>query len=172
MFRVFTLLLLWCFVPAAEMSPTVQLQPAPRYKLLALEPVISERIETIPSYRLPTKGSVISPFGKRGRRRHTGIDITARKGSPIRVVANGVVTGSGYSQGYGYMVAVNHGMYVTRYAHCSVLKAKVGVKVRMGEIVGLVGSTGRATGSHLHFEIMRNGKFLNPADYLILDVNS
>ena len=146
--------------------------------LLLLQPVALKdsvyRVRVIRSVRKelkfcsPVDGFINSPFGRRGRRMHTGIDIVASKGSVIRAAAGGVVKQSGYFGGYGYMVSVRHDNgYVTRYAHCSVLKVKKGMMVSEGEVIGLVGSTGRSTGSHLHFEVMRDGRFLNPEKYLL-----
>lgn len=98
---------------------------------------------------------------------HTGVDIAANKGVAIKAAKGGVVKKAGYYGGYGYMVSIRHDNgYVTRYAHCSALRVKVGMMVSEGDVIGLVGSTGRSTGNHLHFEVLCGGKFLNPQKYL------
>jgi len=98
---------------------------------------------------------------------HTGIDIGVKSGTPIKAADSGVVTFAGYQGGYGKFIIVDHGNgIVTRYAHCSVLKAAVGQRVSRGEVIALSGSTGRSTGPHLHFEVVQQSSFKNPLSYL------
>jgi len=95
---------------------------------------------------------------------HTGIDIGVATGTEIRAAKDGTVTTSGYSGDYGYLIAVSHGDgLVTKYAHCDTLLASVGQEVKAGDVIAKVGSTGNSTGPHLHFEVILNGEYLNPA---------
>lgn len=118
----------------------------------------------------PVPGAWISSnFGRRtdpftGKvAHHSGIDFAAPAGAQAQAVAPGVVTWAGNRAGYGQLVEINHGNgYVTRYAHNSSLLVKVGDKVGKGQPVSRVGSTGRSTGPHLHFEVLRNGRAINP----------
>jgi murein DD-endopeptidase MepM/ murein hydrolase activator NlpD len=106
------------------------------------------------------------PFtGKRAF--HRGIDIVAPSGTPIKAPADGVITAAGRDGGYGKKIDISHGYgYVTRYGHLSELLSKPGQRVRRGEVIGRVGSTGRSTSPHLHYEIFRDGKRVNPWKYL------
>jgi len=100
--------------------------------------------------------------------RHTGLDIANKVGTPLYAAADGTVEYSGWnSGGYGYMVFVNHGGGTkTRYAHASKLLVSVGEKVKRGQVVALMGSTGRSTGPHIHFEVYINNKRVNPLNYI------
>ncbi|MGC3981941.1 MAG: M23 family metallopeptidase [Steroidobacteraceae bacterium] len=137
-------------------------------QLVILETFISARQLTqltVPDGS-PVPGAWISStFGRRtdpftGKMAyHSGIDFAAPAGAQARAVAPGVVTWAGNRSGYGQLVEINHGNgYVTRYAHNSSLLVKVGDKVSKGQGVSRVGSTGRSTGPHLHFEVLRNGQ--------------
>lgn len=98
---------------------------------------------------------------------HTGIDIGGRSGQAIRAADSGYVTFAGYQGGYGKFVIVNHGGgVVTRYAHCSSINVSAGQNVAKGQTIAAVGSTGRSTGPHLHFEVLINGSFTNPLNSL------
>lgn len=98
---------------------------------------------------------------------HGGVDFAGKDGAEIVAVAAGVVTASGYRQGYGNLVEVNHGNgFKTRYAHCKDNLVKVGDVVKKGQIVALMGSTGRSTGPHVHFEVYKNGRPVDPATYI------
>ncbi|MEN8216174.1 MAG: M23 family metallopeptidase [Pseudomonadota bacterium] len=113
------------------------------------------------------QGRVSSKFGWRRRRMHKGIDIAAKKGTPIFAVEDGVVVRSKYVRGYGRLVELKHSnMYSTRYSHNSKNLVKAGQKVRKGQMIALVGSTGRSSGPHLHFEIRQNSVAINPIKYL------
>ena len=117
----------------------------------------------------PAAGYVSSPYGLRfnGTEFHQGIDIAADMGAPIVATADGVVTAAGWNGGYGNMVDVDHGGgIVTRYGHASAVAVTVGQQVRRGEVIAYVGSTGRSTGPHVHYEVRVDGQPVNPAGYL------
>jgi murein DD-endopeptidase MepM/ murein hydrolase activator NlpD len=98
---------------------------------------------------------------------HSGLDFRARAGSPARVTAPGTVVKAGWNGGYGRMVEVQHANgFSTRYAHLSKIVVKEGQKLVVGDIVGKVGSSGRSTGPHLHYEVRRNGDALNPLRFI------
>ena len=125
--------------------------------------------------RKPVIGEVdmSSPFGMRmdpflGRPAvHTGIDLRGEVGEPVRATATGRVTIAGREGGYGNMVEISHGNgLATRYGHLSQISVKIGQVVRIGEIVGRIGSTGRSTGPHLHYETRINGEAVDPQKFL------
>jgi murein DD-endopeptidase MepM/ murein hydrolase activator NlpD len=125
--------------------------------------------------RKPVIGEVdmSSPFGMRmdpflkGPAVHTGIDLRGDKGDPVRVTANGTVTIASWQGGYGNMVEVNHGNgFSTRYGHMSEIDVKVGQAVRIGQTLGKIGSTGRSTGPHLHYETRIDGEAVDPQKFL------
>lgn len=119
-----------------------------------------------PELVLPAPGRVSSHFGKRGRRLHKGIDIVAMVGTPIVASADGEVIFSGRQRGYGSTVVIDHGDYMTLYAHASKLIARNGDKVRRGDFIAKVGKTGNARGAHLHFELRdRENKPLDPMKF-------
>ena len=98
---------------------------------------------------------------------HEGLDFSAEIGTPIYASAGGIVTAAERTPDYGNIVKVDHGSGLeTRYAHASKLMVKVGDRVEKGQLLALVGSTGRSTGSHLHYEIRLNGNALDPRKYL------
>lgn len=106
------------------------------------------------------------PFTGRGAL-HRGVDFAARSGTDVITVAAGIVTFAGDRNGYGILVEINHGNgYVTRYGHNSKVLVKPGDRVLKGQRVALVGSTGRSTGPHVHFEVLRNGVVVNPGEYI------
>ena len=99
--------------------------------------------------------------------KHTGIDLRGEIGEPVRATANGRVTIAGREGGYGNMVELNHGNgLATRYGHLSKIDVKVGQIVHIGQTIGLIGSTGRSTGPHLHYETRINGTAVNPQKFL------
>lgn len=117
----------------------------------------------------PVTGRIVSGFGMRkhpifgGTRMHTGVDIPARTGTPIRAAGSGIVIGASYMGGYGNTVILDHGAGVaTLYAHCSKIYVRPGQRVQRGDTIAAVGSTGYSTGPHLHWEIRINGKPTNP----------
>jgi murein DD-endopeptidase MepM/ murein hydrolase activator NlpD len=111
-------------------------------------------------------GNRLDPFLKRPAF-HAGIDFVAAAGTPVRSTAPGVVVSAGWNGGYGRMVEIKHSDGIsTRYGHLSAILVSVGDKVGAGTPVGRVGSTGRSTGPHLHYETLSGGKAINPAAYL------
>ena len=132
---------------------------------------LSERV--YPQGRPVSSGWLSSYFGKRtdpftGKpANHTGIDFAGKFGDPITAVADGVVTWSADRYGYGIMVEINHGNgYSTRYAHNSENLVTVGDEVKKGQVVAYMGETGRATGPNLHFEVLKNGRRVNPVNFI------
>jgi murein DD-endopeptidase MepM/ murein hydrolase activator NlpD len=118
-------------------------------------------------------GYLSSPFGRRsdpfhGRaRHHKGVDFAAKRGTEVVAVAAGVVTWSGRKSGYGWTVEVSHADgYVTLYAHNQRNLVRVGDLVQRGQAIAQVGSSGRSTGPHLHFEVKKNGRQVNPESYI------
>lgn len=124
-------------------------------------------------YQWPIIGKVTSPYGYRihpvygTRKLHSGLDVSAARGVPISATSGGVVIYTGWRGGYGNTVIVDHGEGLSSlYAHMSQIGIAEGASVDRGDVVGLVGATGTATGNHLHFEIRLNGTAVNPAPYL------
>ena len=108
-----------------------------------------------------------SGFGPRWGTMHYGTDMAARHGSPILATADGVINFAGWEKGYGKLVKIKHDFgYETRYAHLSKISVKVGQRISQGARIGKMGNTGRSTGTHLHYEIRRNGKPINPMKYI------
>jgi len=119
------------------------------------------------------KGWLSSRFGRRtdpftGQLSyHRGVDFSSDRGSDIKAVGSGVVTWSARNAGYGLMVEINHGNgFETRYAHADELLVEVGEIVKKGQTIALVGSSGRSTGPHVHFEVFKNGRVVDPASYI------
>lgn len=122
----------------------------------------------------PTRGRLSSPFGYRKNpftkrvQFHKAIDITAKTGTPIRAPASGTVTYAKWFSSYGNTIDIDHHNGLkTRYAHLSKILVQVGQKVERGEIIGSVGSTGRSVSPHLHYEVYRNGRAVNPMYYIM-----
>lgn len=118
----------------------------------------------------PITGTITSRYASISRIRsgaHTGLDIAAPKGTPIKVVTSGTVTFAGWNGAYGKCIKVSHGNGVeTWYAHCNSLYVSKGQEVQEGEVIGAVGTTGNSTGNHLHLEVRINGNPVNPQNYL------
>lgn len=129
--------------------------------------------QVVPAGRPIVKGWLSSYFGVRtdpftGKRaRHYGLDFAGAEGSDVVATAAGVVTYSGPRYGYGNMVEINHGNgFVTRYAHNKEIMVQVGDVVKKGQVISLMGSSGRSTGPHVHFEVLQNGRVVNPLQYI------
>lgn len=129
--------------------------------------------EVLPAGRPIDEGWISSYFGYRTdpfnglREFHRGVDLAGKMGEPVIAVAAGVVTYAGKRFGYGNLVEINHGNgFVTRYGHNSEVKVRVGETVSKGQVVALMGSTGRSTGPHVHFEVWRRGHVVDPLRYL------
>ena len=135
-----------------------------------------ERINAMPVINgirlayVPVKGTISSRFGVSSsirRSTHTGLDIACKTGTPIQVTSEGEVIAASYSGAYGNLVKVSHGNGIeTWYAHTSKMYVSVGQKVKAGDIIAAVGTTGNSTGPHLHLEIRINGTAVNPQKYL------
>jgi murein DD-endopeptidase MepM/ murein hydrolase activator NlpD len=122
-----------------------------------------------PRLAWPLSGPVTSPYGRRGRRHHDGIDIGAPPGTAVRAAANGTVVFAGTRRGYGRMIIIQHdGGFATVYAHNARQQVRVGARVRRGERIATVGRTGRTTGPNLHFEVRRQDVAYDPLALLPL----
>ena len=122
---------------------------------------------------LPVRGHISSSYGGRvspidgGREFHSGVDISAEPGKPVHATADGIVSFSGWSGGNGKLVVLEHGHgFSTFYAHNRMILVKVGQKVKRGDVISYVGSTGSSTGPHVHYEIWKNGRHVNPREYI------
>lgn len=118
-----------------------------------------------------------SPFGMRndpvykGREAHAGIDLASYKGNPIYATGDGVVESAEYNKGYGNSVIVDHGFgYKTRYAHMNAIAVRAGQKVSRGTHLGYVGTTGKSTGNHLHYEVIFRGRAVNPEGFMDMEM--
>jgi murein DD-endopeptidase MepM/ murein hydrolase activator NlpD len=127
-----------------------------------------------PRGRPVAKGWISSYYGMRNdpftgkRTMHKGMDFAGKEGSDVIAVAAGVVTWSGKRSGYGEMIEINHGKgYVTRYGHNKTCSVEVGDRVKQGQVIAKMGSTGRSTGPHVHFEVIRNGKTIDPTRHIL-----
>jgi len=121
----------------------------------------------------PVLGKISSHYGQREHPRsgeenfHSGIDLSSSPGNPVKATADGIVSFSGWSGGSGNLIVLEHGHgFSTFYAHNRSIPVKVAKKVKRGDIIGYVGSTGNSTGPHVHYEIWKDGKPINPANYL------
>lgn len=129
---------------------------------------------SVPS-RMPLADTrLTSDYGMRthpvlgGTRRHSGVDLAAPSGTPIYATADGLVSRAGPFSSYGNYVAIEHGGQLqTRYAHMSRIAVSDGARVKKGDVIGYVGSTGRSTGPHLHYEVRVGGEAVNPLPYMV-----
>ena len=145
-------------------------------KLSVLESLLlsrSLRERVMPSGKPIAEGWLSSKYGKRndpftGKQDfHKGLDFAGKKGSDVITVGDGVVSWAGKRSGYGNLIEINHGNgYSTRYGHNQRHLVKAGDKVKKGQQIALMGSTGRSTGPHVHFEVLQNGKTVNPSKYI------
>ena len=145
-------------------------------KLSAMETMLmgrSLRESTLPQGNPAEGGWFSSLFGYRtspisgNKEFHLGVDLAGRSGMAVTSIASGIVTWSGPNRGYGNMVEINHGNgYVTRYGHNKENLVNVGERVEKGQMIAVMGSTGRSTGAHVHFEVIRNGRHINPRSYI------
>jgi murein DD-endopeptidase MepM/ murein hydrolase activator NlpD len=133
----------------------------------SIQPVSNKNLDRIAS----GFGYRIDPVYK-DRRLHAGLDFTAPSGTPIYATADGTVSDAGFhTGGYGNRVVINHGFgYQTLYGHMSKIKARVGEKVKRGEVIGYVGTTGKSTGPHCHYEVHRSGRQVDPIYYFYNDL--
>jgi murein DD-endopeptidase MepM/ murein hydrolase activator NlpD len=122
---------------------------------------------------MPTSGRIVSPFGYRlhpvhkYHEFHEGIDIAGKPYTPVYTTADGRVVFAGWEHGYGLLVIIKHDFdFYTYYAHLKKIAVKKNQRVKRGEIIGYMGSTGTTTGTHLHYEVRKRGKALNPYYYL------
>ena len=135
--------------------------------LPAIQPVMNKNLK----YMASGYGWRIDPV-YHTRRFHAGMDFTAPTGTAIYATANGTIMSAGWKQGYGNCIEINHGFgYVTLYGHMSAIKARAGQSVKRGDVIGLVGSTGKSTGPHLHYEVHLRGEIMNPANYYYMDLS-
>ena len=153
-------------VERVELSRVLMKAPVDEIKVMGTKALPAKAATG--SLRWPISGTITSRYGYRwGGEFHTGIDIAKASGSPIVAADGGTVILSKYNGNYGYCVIIDHGNGLkTLYAHTSKLLVSKGQKVAKGERIALVGSTGRSTGPHLHFEVQKNGKTVNPISYL------
>ncbi len=164
------------FVPV-KLSPSADAFERQLYRINLTRAQVDRLNRTLAQvpYRKPVVGEVefTSGFGVRsdpflGRpAMHTGLDFRASTGDPVRATANGKVVSAGWSGGYGRMVEIDHGNGLsTRYGHLSEINVKVGEPVKIGQVIGEVGSTGRSTGPHLHYETRIDGDAVDPQKFL------
>nr|WP_298932015.1 M23 family metallopeptidase [uncultured Erythrobacter sp.] len=137
-------------------------------------PVTQQPVVSVPS-RSPLAGATLtSGYGMRNhpvlrrRARHKGVDLAAPTGTPIYATADGIIERADWFSSYGLYIAIDHGSDLeTRYAHMSKLAVAAGDTVRKGDVIGYVGSTGRSTGPHLHYEVRVDGVAVNPIPYMV-----
>lgn len=133
----------------------------------AIQPVSNKNLKRMAS----GYGYRIHPIYKR-RMMHSGMDFSADRGTPIYATGNGKVTTAGRNAGYGICVIINHGYgYESLYGHMSKIEVRYGATVKRGQLIGYVGSTGRSTAPHLHYEIIKNDKKINPVNFFYNDLS-
>lgn len=134
----------------------------------AIQPVLNKDLkQTASGY-----GTRVDPIYKTVKF-HAGMDFSANVGTPVYATGNGTVKSAGWEGLYGKCIIIDHGFgYVTRYAHLNQIKVRVGQKVVRGEIIGEVGTTGKSTGPHLHYEVHLKGQIMNPVNYYFMDLDA
>lgn len=161
---------------AGEGGPETSEMPEPRNELETqireLEQLSRDSEQTPSIYPLTGKinddfGARRNPFGGASSEFHSGLDIDGEKGAPVVAPANGVILKAGWSGGYGNMIEIDHGSgLTTRYGHLSQIEVEIGASITRGQLIGKVGSTGRSTGPHLHYEVRIDGEAVSPHSYL------
>ncbi len=142
--------------------------PLPAGPATGSQPQTPRGAASQPEYQWPASGPIMSGFGTREGRRHDGIDISSKSGTPIVAARAGVVTHAGWYYDYGLTVILDHGGGVTTiYGHTSAILVQAGQKVRAGEEIARVGCSGRCTGSHVHFEVRVQGRAVDPLAFLM-----
>ena len=151
-----------------ELAKTVASKGKMMASIPAIQPIDSRKLR-----------GAISGFGYRMhpiykiRKMHEGLDFAAPIGTPIYATGDGVVLAAGVERGYGNRIMISHGYgYVTKYAHMSKFKARKGQKVHRGDVIGYVGNTGASTGPHCHYEVIKNGKTINPINFFFNDLSA
>lgn len=157
----------------AEIFEEIQIKSQ---QLFVIEALYDEQLYkniVTPAGRPAEKSWISSYFGKRkdpftGKQsRHRGIDIAAKANSKVLATATGIISWAGKRTGYGNLVEISHGNgLITRYGHCKTISVTVGQKIDQGEAIATVGSTGRSTGPHVHYEVLKNGVKINPIRYV------
>lgn len=160
-------------VSGVELAPVIALGGGAPSELITANSQLDKSSASKPSI-WPTSGEITSPFGWRnspwgsGRELHPGLDIANSLGTPIVATADGVVAQCGLAGGYGNVVQIDHGNGITTiYGHNSRFAVSVGQQVKKGQIIAYMGSTGRSTGPHSHYEVRENGTAVDPMAYLI-----
>jgi len=174
--------------PGSDGEKRITYQATKKNGVIAEREITSEEIIKNPVARVLVKGNQVVQVASRGssgiskgvldwpvygpisqyyRSGHPAIDITGKTGTSLRASDSGYVVSAGWNGGYGKCIVIDHGNgYSTRYAHCNSLNVSVGQKVSRGQVIATLGSTGRSTGPHCHFEVMYNGSTLNPLSVL------
>lgn len=156
-----------------DLKKDSQLEEIAQQDLIVYMNESAQKLASIPSI-IPSQGFISSRFGYRmspftgSKRLHKGLDIAAATGTKVIAPADGKVVFADRDGAYGLCVEVDHGNGIkTRYAHMSKIGAKLGSVVKRGDLIGLVGNTGRSTGAHLHYEVMVNGVHTDPLAYIV-----
>lgn len=170
---IITLGALFVSVPAAAQTATQNAELRALFASWDQNDRARQGVFAIPSAKPVLNYRLTSSFGGRSdpfrgtRRMHNGLDMAGPVGTPIYATADGVVTRSSWFGGYGRYISINHGGGIeTRYGHMSELLVGEGVRVRRGQLIGRMGSTGRSTGSHLHYEVRIDGQPVNPVPFM------
>lgn len=168
----------WKQMDSAQLAVAPAASPAPGYVAApttrpAAAPSFAPTKVSIPTRNPLDGGSLTSGYGMRthpvlgGRRAHKGIDLAAPTGTPVYASADGVISKADWFSSYGLYISIEHGGAIqTRYGHLSRLNVAAGQQVRKGDLIGYVGSTGRSTGPHLHYEVRIAGASVNPTPYM------